>query len=121
MKLPKNFMDKLDQFKKDRSYLNDLTLQYANVTMKKFFHLDSAVYENGVLSDKTKEMLGLVSSIVLRCDDCILYHLDRCISAGVTKEELIEVMNIGLIVGGSITIPHIRRAIAVLDEVLSKS
>jgi AhpD family alkylhydroperoxidase len=86
-------MDKLDQFKQDRTKLNEITFSYANVEMKKFFHLDSTAYADGVLSSKTKEMLGFVSSLVLRCDDCILYHLDKCISLGVTKEEMIEVMN----------------------------
>jgi len=113
-------MDKLDQFKQERTRQNEIVSNYANIEMKKFFHLDSSVYENGNLPSKTKEMLGLVASLVLRCDDCILYHVGKCISLGVTQEEMMEVFNIGLIVGGSITIPHIRRAVVVLNEELLK-
>ena len=120
MSLQKNFMGKREQFKKERERYNIIVSKYANVEMKKFFHLDAQAYENGKLTSKTKEMLGLVASLVLRCDDCILYHLDRCLSLGVTTEELAEVLNVGLIVGGSITIPHIRRAMDIWDAELSK-
>ena len=113
-------MDKLDQFKEERQLLNDLVLKYAKISMKKFFHLDQTIYESGAIDKKTKEMLGLVSSLVLRCDDCILYHLTQCLQLGITSDELLEVFEVGLIVGGSITIPHIRRAIDVLDQSLAK-
>jgi len=110
-------MAKLANFKQERTRLNDIMAKHANVEMKKFIHLDSSVYESGHLPSKTKEMMGLVASLVLRCDDCILYHLDKCLNLGVTTEEIQEILTIGLIVGGSITIPHIRRAMDALDEV----
>ena len=101
---------KLEQFKAERQRLNDLVLSTENTHIKRFFTLDNAVYSKGAIPVKYKEMLGLVSSLVLRCDDCIAYHVDRCFEEGVTKEEMDELMSIGLVVGGSITIPHVRRA-----------
>jgi AhpD family alkylhydroperoxidase len=82
----------------------------------RFFALDTRAYEDGALPVNTKELLGLVASLVLRCDDCVTYHLVRCREEGVTRDELLEALNVGLVVGGSITIPHLRRAIATLDE-----
>lgn len=113
-------MVKQEQFKQERTRLNAIMAKYANIDTKKFLHLDSAVYENGHLSNKTKELLGLVASLVLRCDDCIIFHLNNCLALEVTVEEIVEALNIGLIVGGSITIPHIRRALDILDEEASK-
>jgi len=107
---------KLDQFKKERDRLNLIVAKYANKTHKEFNGLDFRAYQTGALSEKTKEFLGLVASLVLRCDDCIKYHLDQCLKKGVTSEELEEVLVIGLIVGGSITIPHIRRTLELWDE-----
>ena len=112
-------MGKISEFTKERSRLNDLLTKYSSIETKKFLNLDSSVYEEGALPAKTKELLGLVSSLVLRCDDCVLYHLDRCLSLEITAKEIMEALNIGLIVGGSITIPHIRRAIDALDQELS--
>lgn len=112
----RNSMDKLDQFKKERQRLNDLVSKYAKTGMKKFLYLDHSTFEAGTLDKRTKEMLGLVSSLVLRCDDCILYHLDQCLQLGITPDEILEVFEVGLLVGGSITIPHIRRSIDVLDQ-----
>lgn len=83
---------------------------------KRFFRLDGQAYEDGTLPAKTKELLGLVASTVLRCDDCIAYHVDQCVKAGVTDEELWEALDVALIVGGSIVIPHLRRAVEFLDE-----
>jgi AhpD family alkylhydroperoxidase len=83
---------------------------------KRFFRLDSQTYEPGALPAKTKELLGLVASAVLRCDDCIAYHVDQCVNVGVTDEELWEALDVALIVGGSIVIPHLRRAIEFLDQ-----
>ena len=82
-----------------------------------YFALDSRAYEDGALPVKTKELLGLVASLVLRCDDCVTYHIVRCQEEGVTREEFFETFNVALVVGGSITIPHLRRAVATLDEV----
>lgn len=82
---------------------------------KRFFSLDGKSYEDGALPAKTKELLGLVASMVLRCDDCIAYHVDQCVAAGCSDEELWETFDIALIVGGSIVIPHMRRAVEFLD------
>lgn len=83
---------------------------------KRFFRLDGQTYEPGALDAKTKELLGLVASAVLRCDDCIAYHVDQCVKAGISDAELWEAFDVALIVGGSIVIPHLRRGIAFLDE-----
>jgi AhpD family alkylhydroperoxidase len=101
--------DKAKEFSQERERLNQLMMKYAGVNSKRFLNIDWQVYKDGALTAKTKEMMGLVSSLVLRCDDCIMYHLIRCHEEGVTDEELEETVAIGLIVGGSITIPHIRR------------
>ena len=99
-----------EEFRKEREHLNQLVLEHGDLTAKRFFSLDTQAYAAGALSVKSKELMGLVASLVLRCDDCILYHLIRCCEEGITDEEFSETMSIGLVVGGSITIPHIRRA-----------
>jgi AhpD family alkylhydroperoxidase len=91
-----------------------------NLGIKRFFALDSRAYEIDFLDIKTKEMLGLVASTVLRCNDCITYHVIRCVQEGVSDGEFFDAMNVALIVGGSITIPHIRRAVDVLDQCRKK-
>jgi AhpD family alkylhydroperoxidase len=83
---------------------------------KRFFRLDGQTYENGALTSKTKELLGLTASAVLRCDDCIAYHIDQCVQAGFTDEEIWEALDVALIVGGSIVVPHLRRAVEFLDQ-----
>lgn len=83
---------------------------------KRFFRLDGQTYEAGALDAKTKELLGLVASAVLRCDDCIAYHIDQCVNAGCSDEEIWESLDVALIVGGSIVIPHLRRGVEFLDE-----
>jgi len=83
------------------------------------FALDHRAYEPGALGTKSKEMLGLVSSLVLRCDDCVTYHVVRCHEEGVTREEFLEIFSVGLVVGGSIVIPHLRRAMERLEELLT--
>ena len=100
----------VDQFKKEREALNETILARDDVNIKRFFALDNAVYRDGALPAKTKELLGLVGSLVLRCDDCITYHITKAKEHEVSDQEFDEVMSIGLVVGGSITIPHIRRA-----------
>jgi len=112
-------MSKIEQWKKERERLNELLLSKDHLGIKRFFRLDSAAYEPGSLDSKTKEMLGLACSVVLRCDDCINYHLIQCAGAGVTTEELLDILNVSLIVGGSITIPHIRRAMQSWEEIHS--
>ena len=109
----------IDRFQKERETLNKLVMQYAGQGTKRFYSLDSQAYREGALSCKTKELLGLVASFVLRCDDCIKYHIIRCHEEGVSDEELEEALFIGLIVGGTITIPHQRRAMQAWDELKS--
>ena len=112
---------KVEDFKQERESLNKLTLDKADLITKRFFGLDTAAYNDGALPTKTKEMLGLVASMVLRCDDCIRYHLDQCHQNGVTDAEIQEVFSIALIVGGSIVIPHLRRANGFWAELTSTS
>ena len=104
------------EFTEEREALNELVLEKANLEIKRFFSLDSQTYRDGELSAKTKEMLGLVASLVLRCDDCIAYHVGRCREEKVSDGELQEVLAIGLVIGGSIVIPHLRRAVRTWDE-----
>ena len=97
------------RFFEQRESLNDTVMKYADIGIKRFFNLDTSAYTEGALSVKVKEMLGLTASLVLRCDDCITYHLHNCFSSGITSDELAETADIALIVGGSIIIPHLRR------------
>ncbi len=110
----------VELFRKERERLNELVLRNASVRIKRFYALDSEVYRAGALSPKTKEMLGLVASLVLRCDDCILYHVIRSKEEGVTDKEMDELVSIGLVVGGSITIPHVRRLYDAWEELKGK-
>lgn len=107
-------------FNEYRQRMNDVILGHDNKVIKRFFSLDNQTYEEGALSEVTKELLGLVASMVLRCDDCIKYHLGRCYELGVTKEQIYEASSVALIVGGSIFIPHMRRAAEYWEE-LEKS
>lgn len=109
--------NKLKAFQTFRSTMNEKLLSQGNLQLKRFFNLDSQVYTPGVLPSKTKELMGLVASAVLRCDDCITYHLVQGAEEGVTDEEFFETFNVILIVGGSITIPHLRRAVETLEEI----
>ena len=118
-------MTRYEQFQAFRSKMNCRILgedaqrggkQGGTLNTKRFFTLDGKTYEAGALSAKTKELLGLVASMVLRCDDCIAYHIDQCVKGGVTDEELWETFDVALIVGGSIVIPHLRRGVEFLDE-----
>ena len=108
--------DRLEEFRHFRERMNTRILEAGNLEIKRFFALDSRAYEPGALDVKTKELLGLVASMVLRCDDCITYHVVRCKEEGVTDEQFFEAFNVGLVVGGSIVIPHLRRAVDFLDE-----
>jgi ribonuclease HI len=109
--------DRLDEFQKFRAELNEEILGCGHLGIKRFFALEHQAYEPGALDTKTKELLGLVASTVLRCDDCITYHLVRAGEVGWTRSEVIDALNVALIVGGSITIPHVRRAFARMREV----
>lgn len=111
--------DRLEDFQKFRANLNEEILNCGHLGMKRFFALDHQAYEPGALDTKTKELLGLVASAVLRCDDCITYHVVRCAELGWTRAEVIDALNVALIVGGSITIPHVRRAFARMREIES--
>jgi AhpD family alkylhydroperoxidase len=100
--------------------MNGRILSAGNLGIKRFFALDSRAYEKGALDVKTKELLGLVASTVLRCNDCITYHVIRCVQEGVSDEEFFEALNVALVVGGSITIPHIRKAVDTFDQCRQK-
>ena len=108
--------ERLKEFREFREKMNARIHESGNREIKRFFALDSRAYENGALPVKTKELLGLVASLVLRCDDCIAYHVAQCREAGVTREEFFETFSVGLVVGGSIVIPHLRRAVDFLDQ-----
>jgi AhpD family alkylhydroperoxidase len=104
-------MNPVEEFNAYRSRMNDKLLDTDNLTLKRIFAIDSQAYSDGALPLKTKEMLGLVASMVLRCDDCIKYHVEKCFDAGLTKPELFEIFAIANLVGGTIVIPHTRRAV----------
>lgn len=106
----------IDEFNQHRTEMNERMLGSNHLGIKRFFALDHQAYEGGALDPKTKELLGLVASIVLRCDDCITYHVLQCAEQGVTREEFLDTFNVALVVGGSITIPHLRRAFERMDE-----
>ncbi len=112
----KRMAGSVKMFRKEREKLNEILLSRENLNIKRFFGIDDAVYRDGALDAKTKELLGLVASLVLRCDDCITYHTIKAGDLDVTDEEFDEVLAIGMVVGGSITIPHIRRASGLWDE-----
>ncbi|GAB4463756.1 MAG: carboxymuconolactone decarboxylase family protein [Bacteroidales bacterium] len=109
-------MSQINDFRDFRSKMNDRILKADNKVIKRIYSVDTLTYEDGALSKKTKEMLGLVSSLVLRCDDCIKYHLERCSELGVTDDELFEIFAVGNVVGGTIVLPHMRRAVNYWDE-----
>ncbi len=114
-------IDRIEAFSKDRVRMNNRISELQNLGINRFFNLDQAAYQDGLLPGKTKELLGLVASLVLRCNDCIDYHIIQCVEAGWTDEELIEAFNVGLVVGGSIVIPHLRHAVESLDLIREKS
>jgi AhpD family alkylhydroperoxidase len=108
--------DRVAEFTAFRKRMNERILAEPNQVVRRFFALDTQTYQAGVLDVKTKELLGLVASLVLRCDDCISYHVAQCKEAGVSREEMFETFSVGLVVGGSIVIPHLRRAVDFLDK-----
>lgn len=113
-------MSNIEEFQSYREKMNQKILSCGHLGMKRFFNLDTAAYREGALPAQTKELLGLVASTVLRCNDCITYHVIQCAEAGVTKEEFYDALNVALVVGGSITIPHIRYAFELLEEVFNE-
>lgn len=108
--------DRVSEFTEFRQRMNKRILDEPNQVVRRFFALDTQAYQAGALDVKTKELCGLVASMVLRCDDCISYHVAQCKDAGVTREEMFEAFSVGLVVGGSIVIPHLRRAVDFLDR-----
>jgi AhpD family alkylhydroperoxidase len=108
--------DRLAEFTAFRKRMNERILAEPNQVVRRFFALDTQTYQAGALDVKTKELLGLVASMVLRCDDCISYHVAQCREAGVNRDEMFEAFSVALVVGGSIVIPHLRRAVDFLDK-----
>ncbi|MCM2337926.1 MAG: carboxymuconolactone decarboxylase family protein [Lysobacter sp.] len=108
--------DRVAEFTAFRKRMNERILAEPNQVVRRFFALDTQTYQAGALDVKTKELLGLVASLVLRCDDCISYHVAQCKEAGVNRDEMFETFSVGLVVGGSIVIPHLRRAVDFLDR-----
>jgi AhpD family alkylhydroperoxidase len=106
----------IDEFRAYRQRMNDRIMEAEHLGIKRFFNLDTAAYRDGALDGKTKELLGLAASAVLRCNDCIDYHLDQCVEAGWTNDELYDALNVALVVGGSIVIPHLRHAFETIDQ-----
>lgn len=104
-------MSLVNEFNDYRAKMNEKILAADNLVLKRLFNLDSNTYEDGALNAATKEMLGLVASMVLRCDDCVKYHLEKCFELGITKAQIFEVFAVANIVGGTIVIPHTRRAV----------
>jgi ribonuclease HI len=110
-------METAAEYAKRRETLNDQVLSQADLPTKRFFALDHDMYSAGTLSKKTKQLMGLVASAVLRCNDCISYHLVESVEQGASNQEITEALGIALVVGGSITIPHLRHAMAFLDTI----
>lgn len=108
----------VNDFNEYRQKMNDKIMAADNLVLKRLFNLDTNTYQDGALSSRTKEMLGLVASMVLRCDDCVKYHLGKCRELGVTSEEMFEVFAVANIVGGTIVIPHTRRAVEYWEALL---
>jgi AhpD family alkylhydroperoxidase len=107
--------NRLEEFESYRERMNGRIAEIDHLGIKRFFNLDTNAYHDGALPGKTKELLGLVASMVLRCNDCIDYHILQCAGAGWADEELYEAFNVALVVGGSIVIPHLRHAVETLD------
>jgi AhpD family alkylhydroperoxidase len=108
--------DRVAEFSAFRKRMNERILAEDNQVVRRFFALDTQTYRAGALDVKTKELMGLTASMVLRCDDCIAYHVAQCKQAGVSRDELFEAFSVSLVVGGSIVIPHLRRAVDFLDQ-----
>lgn len=114
-------MGRYEEFTKFRQEMNRKILDRGTIEIKRFFGLDKQTYKPGSLDAKTKELMGLVASMVLRCDDCVTYHIIQALDKGASQAELFETFSIALVVGGSIVIPHLRRAVAFLEEMVRKA
>jgi AhpD family alkylhydroperoxidase len=111
----------MDEFDRYRAAMNEKLVGSDHLGIKRFFALDTQAYEDGALDKRTKELMGLAASTVLRCDDCITYHIKQCAEIGITREQFLDAFNVALVVGGSITIPHLRRAIERVDQLLEST
>lgn len=111
--------NKIKEFREYRAMMNERILAKDNLVLKRLFNLDTNTYMDGALPAKTKEMLGLVASMVLRCDDCVKYHLEQCFEQQITTEEMMEIFAVANIVGGTIVIPHTRRALEYWEELVA--
>ena len=109
-------MKNLNEYNEFRKEMNERILNCGHLGLKRFWALDSRAYEKGALDEKTLELLGLTTSMVLRCDDCVTYHIVRCLQLGLTDKELYDALNVCVIVGGSITVPHNRRAFETIEK-----
>ncbi len=114
-------MNQIEEFNDYRTKMNERILAQDNLVIKRLFNLDTNTYAEGALNVKTKEMLGLVASMVLRCDDCIKYHLGKCHDEGISTEEMFEIFAVANIVGGTIVIPHLRRAVEYWELLKNRS
>lgn len=113
-------MDLVEEFNQNRSRLNEKVLSTNDKVVKRIFSIDSFAFNQGNLDVKTKELIGLGISLALRCDDCVKYHVGKCHEVGLTKAEIVEAMGISNLIGGTIVIPHLRRAIEFLDALIEK-
>ena len=113
-------MNLIEQFNTYRSKMNDQIIAADNLILKRIFNLDTHAYAEGVLDIKSKELIGLTCSLVLRCDDCVKYHLGRCKEAGFTSEQIYEALGVATLIGGTIVIPHLRRAFEYWTELIAK-
>lgn len=110
---------KIEEFRAYRSKMNEKILAGNNLVIKRIYNIDTNCYTDGALSSKTKEMLGLATSMVLRCDDCVKYHLEKCFEQGLKTDELFEIFAVANLVGGTIVIPHTRRALEYWEELVA--
>ncbi len=113
--------DLVKDFNEYRQRMNDKIMEADNLVLKRLFNIDTHTYTDGALPARTKEMIGLAASMVLRCDDCIKYHIEKCHELGVTRDEIFEVFAISNIIGGTIVIPHLRRAVEYWEALQNKS
>ena len=114
-------INKVDEFNSYRQQMNDKILQENNKVLKRIFNLDTNAFTEGALDKKTKELLGLVASLVLRCDDCVKYHLESSHKEEISREEVMETLSIGTLIGGTIVIPHLRRAFEFWEALETKA
>ncbi len=114
-------MDKIEEFRNFRSKMNEKLIGADDKVIKRIFSLDAMAFKENRLDARTKELIGLTCSLVLRCDDCVKYHLEKCVETGLSKEEILEGLSLSTLVGGTIVIPHLRRAYDYLEELLGEN